>query len=180
MKKTTKNKVKNITHDIIDFFLSVPEALVRGFDRQEFYRLLQGRTSEPVLSCSNICKIYNNLKCQGYIQVNEKGGGNESIQFTNKAKMAIVDRLASKIPSSVEYCLVSFDIPEYLKRNRNGFRRTIKKMGFKQIQKSLWVSNKKLGHLVELASIEYGVDEYVVYFISNNINITNHIKVLFS
>jgi len=178
MKKETKTKIKNFTHDVIDIFLSIPESFIGAFDRKEFYRVLQGMPTEKILTCSNICKVFNNLKQQGYIDVQKLSEGNESIVFTNKAKLAIVDRIVSRIMDGNEYCLVSFDIPEKLKNNRNRFRRAIKRMGFRQIQKSLWVSNKRLGDLVDLAAAEYQVSDYVVYFISSSTNIDDHINFL--
>ena len=178
MKKETKKKLKNFTHEIIDLFLGVPESFIYAFDRKEFYRVLRGEQTEKVLTCSNISKIFHNLKNQGYIEIEKSSNGNESVIFTNKAKLAIVDRLASRIPSSKKYCLVSFDIPEQFKNKRNRFRRAIKRMGFRQIQKSLWVSDRMLGNLVDLASIEYEVENYVVYFVSSDTNINNHINKL--
>lgn len=178
MKKETKTKIKNITREIIDLFLGIPESFIYGFDRKRFYQILQNGPLEKFLTCSNICKIFNNLKRQGYIEFEKSPAGNESIIFTNKARLAVIDRTASRILRGKEYCLVSFDIPERLKNERNRFRRAIKRMGFRQIQKSLWVSNKRLGNLVELASLEYNVDDYVVYFISSDTNINDHIKTI--
>ncbi len=178
MKKETKQKLKNFTHDVIDLFLGIPESFIYAFDRKEFYRMLQGSQTEKVLTCSNISKIFHNLKNQGYIEIEKSLNGNDSVVFTNKARLAIVDRLAARIPSSTKYCLVSFDIPERLKNRRNRFRRTIKRMGFRQIQKSLWVSDRMLGNLVDLASVEYEVEDYVVYFVSSDTNINNHIEQL--
>jgi len=48
-------------------------------------------------------------------------------------------------------------------------------MGFVQIQKSLWVSDKNLGELVEMVVKEYKVENYVAYFIIDNSNIEKHI-----
>lgn len=175
MKKETKKKFKNITLSVIDLFLGIPESIINSFDRGEFYRTLQGNQTDQYLTCSNIAKIIANLKRSNYISI-EKSSHGESIVFTNKAKLVIVDRLANKISSGQEFCLVSFDIPEKLKNNRDRFRRTIKRMGFCQIQKSLWVINKRIGDLVELAAIEYKVNDYVVYFISSESNINDYIK----
>lgn len=178
MKKEAKRKLINFTHDILDFFLGIPESFAAGFDRSEFYRTMQGMPSDKVLTCSNICKIFNNFKKDGYIRVDAGSGGIESVTFTNKAKLAVIDRLTEKLPFNEEYCLVSFDIPERLKTNRNQFRRAIKRMGFKQIQKSLWASRKRLGDLVDLASDEYGVSEYVVYFISARTNMDKFLSTI--
>jgi len=113
-------------------------------------------------------QAFYKLKQSGYIYFE-----GESIRITNKTKMKMVDKFGHQ---SNNYRLVSFDIPERLKTNRNLFRRAIKRMGFKQIQKSLWVSNRNLGNLVEIAAEEYGVSDYVAYFISNKSNIDQHIR----
>ncbi len=175
MKKETKKRLKNFTLDVIDLFLGVPESIVYAFDRKEFYRLLQGMQTDKVLTCSNISRIINNFKKRGYIEIKKSNGG-ESIQFTRKAKMAIIDRLAERSESSAKNRFISFDVPELLKSNRDGFRRTIKKMSFRQVQKSLWVCNKNLGNLVELAAAEYKVEKYVVYIASSYSNIDDQIK----
>ncbi|MFA6423549.1 MAG: hypothetical protein WCW17_03825 [Patescibacteria group bacterium] len=179
MKKEIKEKVKNFTLEIIDLFLEIPENFINAFDRKEFYRIINGSPTPKKLTRSNISKILNNLKNNGYIQI-EKTSTSESIKFTNKAKLAVIDRLAMKKISENFFCFVSFDIPEEMKINRNRFRRAIKKIGFHQIQKSLWVSNKNLGGFVDLAAEEYGVSDYVVYFISDKTNITDYINNLIS
>jgi len=178
MDKETKRKVKNFTLDVIDLFLGIPESLVMAFDRKEFYRFLSGNQTEHMLTCDNIAKLISNLKKSGYIQV-EKRDGRESIKFTDKARLAIVDRIASRSAVDSKHHFVSFDIPEKMRPNRDKFRRTIKRLGFRQIQKSLWVCKKEVGDLVELAAREYGVDEYVVYIVSGNTNIDKAILKMF-
>jgi len=175
MRKETKNKLTNFTLDVLDLFLGIPESLIYAFDRGEFYRILQGMQTDKILTCSNISRIISNFKKSGYIETTKDNLG-ESIRFTNKAKLAIIDRLAERTESDAKNRFVSFDIPEPLKSNRDGFRRTIKRMGFRQIQKSLWVCNRNIGNLVELAAVEYKVENYVVYIASNNSNIDDHIK----
>ena len=179
MDKEVKRKIKSFTLDVIDMFLGIPESLVMAFDRKEFYRSLNGNQSEHVLTCANIAKLISNMKGSGYIQV-EKRNGQESIKFTNKARLAIVDRIAERSAVDDRHHFVSFDIPEKMRPNRDKFRRTIKRLGFRQIQKSLWVCKKEVGDLVELAAREYGVDEYVVYIISDNTNIDKTIIKMFT
>ncbi|OGD63138.1 hypothetical protein A2215_01590 [Candidatus Berkelbacteria bacterium RIFOXYA2_FULL_43_10] len=106
--------------------------------------------------------IYN-LKKSGYLRLDS---ASQSVEFTNKAKLRIVDQIAKSRSKVSEYRFVSFDIPEPKRRLRDGFRRAIKKMGFVQIQKSLWVINKDVGDLVELAAYEYGVEKYMAYIAS--------------
>ncbi|MCL5410960.1 MAG: hypothetical protein M1324_03875 [Patescibacteria group bacterium] len=175
MKEESRKKFKNFTLEVIDLFLGIPESIVYSFDRKEFYRILQGMPTEKVLTCSNISHIISNFKKNGYIETIKNSNG-QSIQFTKKAKLAIIDQLAKKSEDDRGYRFVSFDIPETMRKNRNQFRRTIKRMGFRQIQKSLWVCNKNVGNLIELAAIEYNVNDYVVYIASDSSNIDEYIR----
>jgi len=175
MEKKTKQKIKNFTIEVIDFFLGIPESLVDAFDRKEFYRMMSGFSNERELTCANIAGLISGLKRRGYIEV-RKTANSESIRFTNKAKLLIIDRIAIKKPTDKTHVFVSFDIPEQLRANRDGFRRTIKRMGFRQIQKSLWVCNRNIGEYVELAAKEYKVWLYIVYIVSDLTNIEKTIQ----
>lgn len=168
------SKVKNFTLDVIDFFLSIPESIVKGFDRKEFYRFLSGYNTDKALTCGNIAHFISNLKRSGYVKI-ENIDGRESIKFTNKARLAIVDKVGARSVSDNKHRFISFDIPERLRLNRDQFRRTIKRLGFRQIQKSLWVVDKNIGDMVELAALEYEVSDYVVYIVSDKTNIDNTI-----
>jgi len=172
--KSTKQKVKSVALEVIDFFIGIPESITYAFDRKEFYRLINGRETQRVLTCQNITKLLGNLKRSGYVEI-VKDSEAESVRFTNKARLAIIDNISARCVSDHKTRLVSFDIPERLRSNRDKFRRTIKRLGFVQVQKSLWVCDKNVGDLVELAASEYGVDAYVVYIIAEKTNIDGYI-----
>lgn len=114
------------------------------------------------------------LKKSNYIHVDE----NDSVRLTNRAKMKIVDKVSDASIADKKCRLVSFDIPEIKRTNRNNFRRAIKRMGFRQVQKSLWVSNRNIGDLVEAAAKEYQVTDYVAYFVADRSNIDKYLKKL--
>lgn len=173
-----KQRLKNFTLDVLDFFLGIPESLAAGFDRGSFYKTMSGMTTEKELTTSNICRMFNQLKKSGYIETINKNN-TESIHFTNKARLALVDRISSRSKLDNVYRFVSFDIPESSRINRNQFRYFIKRLGFKQIQKSLWICNKSIGDLVEIAAYEYKVEEYVVYIAAQNTNIDGIIEKMF-
>lgn len=171
------DKIKNLTIEVLDFLLSIPEAFINGFDRKGFYNLLNGMPSEKSLTVSNICKLFHSFKKTGYISV-ETHKGHESIRFTNKARLAVVDKLAQEYKIDGKYCFVSFDIPEFLRINRDKFRRAIKRMGFFQLQKSLWVSDRGIGELVEMAALEYEVNDFVVYLVTDLTNINDQLSTM--
>lgn len=120
----------------------------------------------------------SSMKQRGYLNLVEKNG-QKSIEFTNKAKIKILDKIAERKKSDDKLRFVSFDIPEELKQNRNLFRRSIKRLGFKQIQKSLWVVNRNVSDLVEMAAYEFRVEKYIVYIISNKTDIDGLIHRMF-
>lgn len=134
-------------------------------------RMFRNILIDEGISSKRASTIIYDLKRYNYITIR-----GSSVQLTNKAKMKLVDRLASKESADTKYHLVSFDIPESFRINRNRFRRSIKKMGFKQIQKSLWVSNRNVGEYVEIAAREYKVEPYVAYFIAEHSNINYFIS----
>lgn len=173
--KIEKSAVVNFTIEVLDFLLGIPESILLGFDRKEFYRQLGGMPTEKVLTTANICKLFHRFKKCGYIDVVQENGG-ESVLFTDKAKLAIIDKLAGRISSDSHLRFVSFDIPERMRTNRDKFRRAIKRLGFVQIQKSLWVCDKNVGDLVQMAAEEYRIDEYVVYIAANETNINSTIE----
>ena len=115
------------------------------------------------------------LKKSKYIEIDE----GDSVKLTNKAKIKLIDRIADTNINDGKLRLVSFDIPEIKRTNRNNFRRAIKRMGFRQVQKSLWVNNRNVGELVEMAAVEYKVSDYVAYFVAERSNIDHHISDVF-
>lgn len=175
MKDETKKAIKNFTLEVLDFFLGIPESFAIAFDRKEFHRQINGFATEKQLTCDNIAKFIFNLKKSGYIEIKKTSQG-ESIQFTNKARLSIIDRIVDRTVDDHKYRFVSFDIPERLRINRDKFRRALKRMGFIQIQKSLWVCNKNVGQFVELAAYEYGVEKYIVYIVSEKTDIDGIIQ----
>jgi len=119
-----------------------------------------------------VSSMFYELKRHGYVELSE----GDSVKLTNKAKIKIIDKISGPERHDGKLRLVSFDIPEIKKVNRNNFRRAIKKMGFKQVQKSLWISNRNVGELVDAAAKEYKVSDYVAYFVAERSNIDRHIK----
>lgn len=136
--------------------------------RSDLWNTINGSDYRKNWSRSRFNDTLHNLKKSGCVKLFK---GSDSIEFTNKAKLRIIDFVAGKVESDSHFRFVSFDIPEDMRCQRDLFRRAIKKLGFKQVQKSLWVVNKNVGNLVELAAYEYGVEKYVIYIASNKSDI---------
>ncbi|MCX6808925.1 MAG: hypothetical protein NTW50_04680 [Candidatus Berkelbacteria bacterium] len=132
---------------------------------------LEQQTSDINVSRRDISKMVYELNRRKYIE-NVDG---DSVVLTNKARIKIIDQISLTNGSDGKFRIVSFDIPEIKRGNRNCFRRAIKRMGFRQIQKSLWVSEYNVGNMVEIAAEEYGVSDFVAYFVADRSNIDIHI-----
>lgn len=160
-------KVTELILDVLYGIGSVIECFT--FTRSDIWNSINGTDFGHDWSRRQFSTTLNNLHKSGYVKFS--GENNQSVEFTNKAKLRIIDRIADKIGTDSHFRFVSFDIPEYMRKQRDAFRRAIKRLGFKQIQKSLWVINKNVGDLIELAAYEYKVEKYVIYIASNKSDI---------
>lgn len=162
------------TVEMLDFILRLAESTTLiGASRKELYRIAQ-EGSEHEWTVENICRTIHSLKQRRYVEIINING-NQSIQYTNRAKLKMLSHISEKVESGDSFLFVSFDIPENLNTRRNAFRRVIKRLGFIKIQNSLWVINKNISDLVEMAAQEYNVTEYVIYITSNETSINQSI-----
>lgn len=161
-KKLIKDSFKNVTSFMLEsiyFGCEVLDSLT--ITRSDLWNSINGTEYGHNISSKKYTHTLYNLEQSGYVRLNNDIGC--SIEYTEKAKLKIIDAISSKRTPDSHYRFVSFDIPESMRTRRDKFRRTLKRLGFKQIQKSLWVINKNVGDLVELAAYEFKVEKYIVY-----------------
>lgn len=170
--KKAKKITKDITLFILDMLINIPGALAHSFlDPKGFYERIElegffvDRFSERI----------KYLEKQGYIEINNK---NNSISITRKGKIKHLENCSKKIKDG-KWRILSFDIPEKMKSKRNQFRKSIKRVGYKQVQKSLWACPFVKADEVDLIIDEQGVRNYVAYFIIEKTDIEDHLKKLF-
>lgn len=138
-----------------------------GLKRRAYY--IEG---DPRRLSTNIKR----LEHSGYIEIDRKSN---SVQITNKGKIKLLENSTNnKIDG--KWRLLSFDIPETLRKKRNQFRRSIKRIGYKQVQKSLWASPFVQAEEVDLIVKELNVEKFVAYIVTDKIDIEKHLKRLFS
>lgn len=173
-KKKTPDKIKGefptFTLAVLDWMYDAMENLAAiSLSKKAGYQLLYDRTGSH-WDRRRVSQYFAGLKQRGYIEI--KGSSmSESFVFTDKAKFALVEKIVAKLGANEQFRFLSFDIPEDMRRNRNGFRRFIKKLGFVQVQKSLWVINKNVGDFVEQAAYKHDVEKYVIYIVSQKTDI---------
>ena len=69
--------------------------------------------------------------------------------------------------------MVMFDIPERFKVSRNAITVQLKKMGFVQLQRSVWVYPFECQDEIGMLSQLYGVDHFMVYLVVEYTNADN-------
>lgn len=133
-------------------------------------------------SCSYIPgdprRVANNLwslEHGGYIEVNRK---TNSVRLTNKGRIKLIEESGSYLTDG-KWRMLSFDIPEDFRKKRNHFRRSIKRIGYKQAQKSLWVSPFVKADEIELIINEQKLGKYVAYLLVEKTDIGSYLKSLF-
>lgn len=185
MKKKTKNKKKkiitkygekigNLTLDILEVIATIPEALVGSFlSRNDVYR----RYGRPEFLATKFFDQLRSMRSTGYIEM-EKINGNFSVSLTKKGKIKLLENSKNNEIDG-KWRFLSFDIPEKLRKVRNQFRRSIKRIGFKQVQKSLWACPFVKANEVDLIIDELKIRKYVAYFIIERTDIEKHLIRLF-
>jgi len=171
-KASVIKKYGQITVDILEAVYSLSEGIVNAFDRKSLSQKLNYEYNTPAL--------FNNLRAlieRGYLE-GEQTDGRYSVQLTNKGKLKLLEH---SVNSDIDgkWRFISFDIPETMCKQRRQFRNTIKRIGFRQVQKSLWTCPLVKADQVSLAIEEFGLSGYVAYFIVEKTDIEDHLKKLF-
>lgn len=180
MKRSTKNKIKekvvNITIDFLEHMMFVTENIMAAsISKKDAYRIFYGNY-ETTYTQVPFSKWLYRLRDRGYIRYTH---GSKSIEFTLKTKLKLLDKIGKSIEESNNYHFISFDIPEKSRKSRDSFRDAIKDLGYKQIQKSLWVINKDVFEIVQSIAYGIGVEKYVVNVISAQSDIDGIIDKMF-
>lgn len=180
MKRSTKNKIKdaviNITIDFLEqMYIAGGNIAVASISKKEAYKIFHGNYDTTYTEVPFAKWLYR-LRDRGYITYTH---GSDSIEFTFKTKLKLIKQIGKTIDESNSYHFISFDIPETLRKSRDTFRKAIKDLGYKQIQKSLWVINKDVFDLVQSVAYGIGVEKYIVNVISAQTDIDGVLDKMF-
>ena len=174
MKSDNIRKYGEITLELLLAISYVAEDLLVTFDP----RKLNYSPRYGSLNGSRLFDHLRGLKKTGYIDFSRLGERNYSIKLTNKGKIKLLENSKDN-KADGKWRVLSFDIPENMRRKRDLFRRSIKRIGFKQVQKSLWVCPFCKADEVKLAIDEYDLNQFVAYMIVVETDIENYLKGLF-
>lgn len=119
-------------------------------------------------------QIYG-LERSGYIKINHQ---HKSIEFTTKGRIKILENSIDK-KTDGKWRFLSWDIPEDLSIKRRQFCRSIRRIGYKQVQKSLWGSPFTQADEIYLIIEELDIRKYVSFIVAERTDIENYLKNLF-
>lgn len=172
--KELQGKFGEITLDILECIASIPEALVGSFlSRDDVYQ----HYGRPEFLANKFFDQLRSMNKTGYVEI-EKINGNYSMKLTKKGKIKLLECSRNNAIDG-KWRFLSFDIPEDLRKIRNQFRRSIKRIGFKQVQKSLWVCPFVKADEIDLVIDELKIRKYVAYFVIEKTDIEVHLIKLF-
>lgn len=172
MKKATKEKFAEITFTILEIIARTPEALAGAFlDHKSLNRRFGG---EREFLSDRLIQHLRNLSRRGYIETKIINGSN-SVRLTTKGKIKNLENPKNK-KSDGRLRIISYDIPEDFKTKRQQLCRTLRRIGFHQLQKSLWVCRYIKADEIDLVIDELKIRKYVAYFIIAKSNIDDYIS----
>ncbi|MCX6810663.1 MAG: hypothetical protein NTY30_02935 [Candidatus Berkelbacteria bacterium] len=165
-----------ITWTLINIIARVPKALLGSFLNS---KSLDNNLNGNEFLADKLIDHLKNLKRSGYIELNKKTDGSYDIKLTTKGKIKDLetsrdDREDGKIR------IISYDIPETMASKRRQFCRSIRRIGFKKMQKSLWICKLIKADEIDLIIDELKLRDYIAYFVCSKSNAEPHINKLLS
>lgn len=132
--------------------------------------LFKRRTSWMSQRPGALSKAIYDLARRGYLEEVEIDN-KRYLKMTNKGRWKIWKPKIDKSKWDGKWRLVAFDIPEKRKKIRDSFRSALKVIGFKQMQKSLWICpydvSEETEKVLEILDLHYEVDYFVAHAITN-------------
>lgn len=169
-----KEQLRKVTKDvgifILEMLINIPLGLAHAFLDP---KSLHERIELDGFSVDRYGDRIKDLEKRGYIKITS-----DSIEITKKGKIHHLEKSNNQTTDG-KWRILSWDIPESMSLQRNQFRRSIKRIGYRQVQKSLWACPFIKADEVDLIIDEYDVRKYVAYFVVEKTDIQEHLLKLF-
>jgi DNA-binding transcriptional regulator PaaX len=130
-------------------------------------------------------KEINNLYRSKAIKREENKDGSITIILTEKGKTKALNYHFENMIIKGEdwdgkWRIVIFDIPEKMKNGRNALREKIKKLGFYELQKSVWIFPYKCENEINFIIEFFNLRKYVRFAVLESIDNEFHLKKIFN
>ncbi|GBE16949.1 hypothetical protein BMS3Abin15_00773 [bacterium BMS3Abin15] len=117
-----------------------------------------------------ISNALSSLKKRKFIKIIKENNGKTRVKLTNKGKKRVTEFILNDITISKpknwdgKWRIVIFDIPIDRDRARGALRRKIKELGFRQLQKSVWIFPYECEDEILFISEIFRITKYVEIF----------------
>lgn len=174
MNRNTVKKIGEKTLELLENIYNFADAFIYSANSTKLFKEnLRQNQINPIRIFDRLHK----LEKTGYIKINKKQN-NFSIELTQKGEIKLLEKNSNnKIDG--KWRMLSFDIPEDMKNQRNQFRSAIKRIGFRQVQKSLWACPFVKTDKIEKVIKFYKLKDYTAYLIVEKSDIELFLKELF-
>src|SRR3989338_3424474 len=109
------------------------------------------------------------LKSRGYVRILSESPEGMKVEITRAGKRIVkhvdIAELALPKPETWDkkWRIIVFDVPNYKNKNRTAFREKIKELGFRLVQKSVWVYPHECREQIMIIRKFYDIEKYVTY-----------------
>jgi len=176
-------KIGSIEKGILKLFLGVNN--VEFFGNNKWQDEKWSDIFKTVRQKKELPLIFKRLDKKGLLKFINKNG-KINIILTNKGKTYLkqnfFDIKKINIKNKIwdgKWHIVIFDIPEVRRKIRNTLRFHLKKIGFVQIQGSVWVYPYECNELVTLIKTNFKLSNEVLYIVANFIEGENKLMIKF-
>lgn len=127
-------------------------------------------------------QVFRRLEKQDLISISEKPNGEVTINLTENGKQKAltyqIESMELKKPQKWDgiWRIVVFDIPEGKKRARDIFRENLKRLGFYQLQKSVFVCPYPCKNEVDFLKHNFGISSHVTFLKASHIDKQNFLR----
>ncbi len=128
-----------------------------------FFDDLEHIAARKRYSKSHLKNTFYKAKQAGLVDVD-----NGYVRLTSRGEAVLKIYEPKKLPGS--QLMVIFDVPEAHLAKRQAFRRTLKRLEFRQVQRSVWVSEYDYKDYLKTEVIWLGIAEYVEIYESLRID----------
>ena len=130
-------------------------------------------------------KDINQLYQTKLIRRKENSDGSYTIELTEKGRMKSLTYHFEEMKIKGEnwdgkWRLIVFDIPESKRKGRDALRDKIRKLGFYELQKSVWVYPYECKNEIDFIIEFFGLRKYVRFGILESIDNELHLKKIFN
>ncbi len=173
---------RSLRHAALSVLAVVPTTLSTSLSVSQALR--NAEMDSHALARREMARVYRALLSRGLVKITEKAGSSY-YSLTEKGKelanLFEYKRISLKPKKGWDrqWRIIIFDIPERLHHKRDVLRNALRRIGFVQLQKSVWVYPHDSAELLTLIRKDLLLYKYVLYIVADTIEHERDIAKIF-